>query len=112
MYINKFFKFGTLYLGNDSGPLHLAAALNLPTVAFFVPETWRLYGYNETPQKMFYTNYFCSLCLNLFNLNYSSCKLNSSLIRIGEEEVVNTVAEIIYKKMRTKTKKELFNSSF
>ena len=39
MYINKFFKFGTLYLGNDSGPLHLAAALNLPTVAFFVLET-------------------------------------------------------------------------
>ena len=33
-------------------------------------------------------------------------------LNYSESEEVNTVAEIIYKKMRTKTKKELFNSSF
>ncbi|KMP11015.1 hypothetical protein UR09_04545 [Candidatus Nitromaritima sp. SCGC AAA799-A02] len=89
------FKLGDLYLGNDSGPLHLAAAMGLPTIAFFGPETPNLYGYNEPPHKMFYTNYFCSPCLNSFNFKSSSCKLNACLVEIEEEPIIDAVAEVI-----------------
>ena len=99
------FKLGTLYFGNDSGPLHLAAAVGLPTIAFFGPETPNLYGYNDAPHKMFYTNYFCSPCLNSFNFKHSSCKLNSCLIDIEESPVVDAVVEIINQKSQYETKK-------
>jgi len=102
------FKFGALYFGNDSGPLHLAAAMGLPTVAFFGPETPNLYGYNEAPHKMFYTNYFCSPCLNSFNFKYSSCKLNSCLIEIEEAPVVDAVIDIISQAKNQETKKNAF----
>ncbi|KMP10343.1 hypothetical protein UZ36_07920 [Candidatus Nitromaritima sp. SCGC AAA799-C22] len=102
------FKFGAAYVGNDSGPLHLAAAVGLPTVAFFGPETPNLYGYNEAPHKMFYTNYFCSPCLNSFNFKHSSCKLNSCLIEIEEPPVVDAVIETISRRNQYKTKKVAF----
>ena len=100
------FKLGALYFGNDSGPLHLAAAVGLPTVAFFGPETPNLYGYNEAPHKMFYTNYFCSPCLNSFNFKYSSCKSNSCLIEIEEAPVVDAVVDIISRAKKTKKPKK------
>ncbi len=99
------FKLGALYFGNDSGPLHLAAAVGLPTVAFFGPETPNLYGYNEAPHKMFYTNHYCSPCLNSFNFKHSSCKLNSCLIEIEELPVVDAVTEIINQRYQCEPKK-------
>jgi ADP-heptose:LPS heptosyltransferase len=104
------FKLGALYFGNDSGPLHLAAAVGLPTVAFFGPETPNLYGYNESPHRMFYTNYFCSPCLNSFNFKHSSCKLNSCLIEIEEEPTVDAVVEIISQTNNQETQKKRFDS--
>ncbi len=88
-------KFGKVYLGNDSGPLHLAAALGLPTIAFFGPETPNLYGYNSSPHKMFYTNHFCSPCLNSFKYKVSKCERNVCLENIEEEPVVKALIETV-----------------
>ncbi|MDQ3704783.1 MAG: glycosyltransferase family 9 protein [Chloroflexota bacterium] len=33
-----------LFLGNDSGPMHLAAAMQTPVVAVFGPSNWRAWG--------------------------------------------------------------------
>lgn len=89
------YTFGHVYLGNDSGPLHLAAAMKLPVVAFFGPETPNLYGYNSHPNKMFYTNYFCSPCLNSYNFKHSKCKKNVCLEGIIEEDVTDAVVDIL-----------------
>lgn len=44
-----------LFLGNDSGPLHLAEALETPSVSLFGPETPSLYGPRDAPSILSFT---------------------------------------------------------
>lgn len=76
-----------LFIGNDSGPLHLAAALGLPTVSFFGPETPFLYGPVGRRHSTFYKDLPCSPCLNVYNVKTSDCQDNRCLKAITVEEV-------------------------
>src|SRR5581483_8940575 len=53
-----------MYLGNDTGTMHLAASAGIPSVALFSardrPGTWYPYG---VPQKVFRTALECEGCL-------------------------------------------------
>jgi len=92
------FFLGHAYLGNDSGPLHLAVAMGLPAVAFFGPETPNLYGYNFSPHQMHYSNHHCSPCLNSLNFKMSRCKRTVCLENIQEEPVAESVVNILNQK--------------
>jgi ADP-heptose:LPS heptosyltransferase len=61
------------FVGNDSGPLHLAVALGIPTVSFFGPETPMLYGPQGEQHLIFFENMYCSPCLNVFNAKTAPC---------------------------------------
>ena len=61
------------FIGNDSGPLHLAAALGIPTVSFFGPETPLLYGPQGDRHLIFHEDIYCSPCLNVFNAKTAPC---------------------------------------
>lgn len=63
----------SLLITNDSGPLHLAAALNVPTVSFFGPETPVLYGPKGEDALVFHEALYCSPCLNVFNVKTAPC---------------------------------------
>jgi ADP-heptose:LPS heptosyltransferase len=91
------FKRGSAFLGNDSGPLHLAASVGLPCVAFFGPETPNLYGYKNPPHHMFYSNHFCSPCLHSMKYKVSNCKKNVCLEKIEEQSVINVLTDLIEK---------------
>ncbi len=62
-----------LFITNDSGPLHLAASLGLPTVSFFGPETPVLYGPRGGDTLIFHEELYCSPCLNVFNVKTAPC---------------------------------------
>jgi ADP-heptose:LPS heptosyltransferase len=62
------FRRTSLFISCDSGPLHLAISLNVPTVSFFGPETPILYGPVGEEQVVFYKNLYCSPCLNVYNV--------------------------------------------
>lgn len=62
-----------LFITNDSGPLHLAAAYEIPTVSFFGPESPTLYGPKGGEALVFYEGIYCSPCLNVFNVKTAPC---------------------------------------
>jgi len=83
-----------LLITNDSGPLHIASTVGLPTVSFFGPETPYLYGPLGSEHHVFYEDMFCSPCINIYNSKKSDCHNNICLTSIKPE----TVLEIIERK--------------
>ncbi len=84
-----------LFVGNDSGPLHLAMASGVPTVSIFGPETPNLYGPQGGPHRVFYLERHCSPCLNLFYSKATRCTDNVCLKSIVAEDVFSAVDEFL-----------------
>ncbi|HTY45562.1 MAG TPA: glycosyltransferase family 9 protein [Patescibacteria group bacterium] len=83
----------SLLLTNDSGPLHLAEVMGLPTVSFFGPETPYLYGPVDGGHYVFYEDLYCSPCLNIYNSKLSHCKNNVCLKAIQPEAVLRVLEQ-------------------
>jgi ADP-heptose:LPS heptosyltransferase len=62
-----------LFVGNDSGPMHLAAALGTPTVGLFGPETPVMYEPVGTRTRALYRPPACSPCINVHDNKLSAC---------------------------------------
>ncbi len=62
-----------LVVSNDSGPLHLAALMGTPTVAFFGAESARIYGPRGPRQVNLDLQLYCSPCLNVYNFKEYDC---------------------------------------
>jgi ADP-heptose:LPS heptosyltransferase len=77
-----------LFVGNDSGPLHIAQSCQTRTISFFGPETPRLYGPVGPSHIVFYKELSCSPCLNVYNQKSSDCRDNRCLKEITVDEVV------------------------
>jgi ADP-heptose:LPS heptosyltransferase len=84
-----------LYLGNDSGPLHIAESVGTQTVSFFGPETPRLYGPQGPEHLVFYKELPCSPCLNVYNQKSSDCRDNQCLKQIPVGEVSAALAPVL-----------------
>jgi ADP-heptose:LPS heptosyltransferase len=86
-----------LFIGNDSGPFHLAMACGAPTLSFFGPETPNLYGPVGEGHTAFYARVHCSPCLNLFYSKEMTCSDNICLKAISPEEVFQAVLNSLRK---------------
>jgi ADP-heptose:LPS heptosyltransferase len=77
-------------ISNDSGPLHLAAAVGRPVVALFGPETPVMYAPLATAATVFYRPPPCSPCINVHEDKLASCHLGHALCleRIAADEVL------------------------
>lgn len=86
-----------LLITNDSGPLHLAAALNITTISFFGPETPVLYGPLGEKHIIFFKNIDCSPCINVHKCKTIKCykKFPNCLLEISVEEVYAEVKKIL-----------------
>jgi len=62
-----------LFISNDSGPLHLAAALQKPVVGFYGPETPNLFGPLCKNRLIFYLGLPCSPCMSVDNAKTVNC---------------------------------------
>jgi len=86
-------KRAAMVVTNDSGPLHVAAALGVPTVSLYGPETPALYGPVGENHLVFYASHWCSPCLSVYNAKIAMCHgENECMRRIGLEEVVQRTA--------------------
>ena len=84
-----------LLITNDSGPLHIATVMTIPTIVFFGPETPLLYGPVGERSHVFYRELACSPCLSIYNSKYHVCHDNQCLKTITPEQVMKVVdAEI------------------
>ena len=73
----------SLFIGQDSGPTHLSAALGCPTVAIFGPTDPRLTGPLGESSAVVYKNLPCSPCHN----RAAGCPDRECLLSITPEEV-------------------------
>ena len=78
----------TLFISNDSGPLHLAASTGSPTVSLFGPETPSLYGPKGGDTLVFHEPLYCSPCLNVFNVKTAPCAGNNICLRSIQPDAV------------------------
>jgi ADP-heptose:LPS heptosyltransferase len=83
-----------LYLGNDSGPLHVAACVGLPVLALFGPESPEVYGPPAQPgNTVLYRAELCGPCLNVYSDKQSQCRDNICLKRIQPADVLQVLEE-------------------
>jgi heptosyltransferase-2 len=78
-----------LFIGNDSGPLHLAALLEVPLIGLFGPASPELTAPLSARGSFLYHQVACSPC------SQTVCIMpdNSCMRRITPEDVLTAVAE-------------------
>ena len=60
-------------ISSDSGPVHLASAVDAPVAVFYGPETPRLYGPLSSRRLVFFTDLWCSPCMSVDNAKTVHC---------------------------------------
>ena len=79
-----------LVVSNDSGPMHIAAAMGTPTLGLFGPETPILYGPLGARAHALWKPVVCSPCINVHNNKQVTCWRGTPecLTGIGVHEVL------------------------
>ena len=88
----RLFKTGDAYIGNDSGPTHLAAFLQLPTVAVFGPSDpgrWHPLGYRV---RVIAPDLKCKPC---FETGQSVCKIPDCFAGITAKQVIDAFYQMV-----------------
>lgn len=81
---------------NDSGPMHIAAALGTPCVAIFGPESPAHYAPIGTQHQIVYKALPCSPCLNPYDGKMFECPFGVACMRlISVEEVFERAAILL-----------------
>ncbi len=86
-----------LFVGNDSGVMHLAAASGIPLVALFGPQSPLKFGPWSRKARVIYKRFPCSPCKQKF---FQECKPSNRLSpecveAIAVEEILREVANIL-----------------
>jgi lipopolysaccharide heptosyltransferase II len=90
------FSYASILITNDSGPMHLAAALDVPTVALFGPESPEFYGPIGNVSENLYASLSCSPCLNMFAAKTFRCPIQQECMKaISPETVAMSVRTIL-----------------
>jgi ADP-heptose:LPS heptosyltransferase len=93
-----------LLITNDSGPMHIAAAVGLSTVALFGPESPEFYGPLGNKSINLFASLPCSPCLNMYNAKVFRCPINAQCMRdISVEQVVDAARVLLRKDVSKET---------
>jgi len=77
----------SLLVANDTGPVHLGAALGVPVLGLYGPNSPQLYGPRSPGSRAFYRPPPCSPCLLNRNYKTSRCLNPVCILSIGVDEV-------------------------
>lgn len=80
-----------LFISNDTGPLHLAAAQKIKVIGLYGPNTPHLYGPYTKNKVIFYKKLKCSPCITNFNNKDHNCKNPICMKKISIKEVYNVI---------------------
>jgi lipopolysaccharide heptosyltransferase II len=85
-----------LVVSNDSGPAHVAAALGVPVVAMYGPESPQFYGLIGKRTRTIYHRTECSPCMNIYDAKTFMCPFNARCMdQIGVDEVVAASRQLL-----------------
>ncbi|MGA9294802.1 MAG: glycosyltransferase family 9 protein [Ignavibacteriaceae bacterium] len=80
----------SIILANDSGPMHIAAALNIPTLGIFGPTNPKAHGpYSENSDYVIKEDLFCIIC-NLLECPYH----HECMLQLPVDAVLNKIEKI------------------
>jgi len=83
-------------VSNDSGPLHLAAALGIPTVGLYGPESPEFYGAFQSDSENLYKGISCSPCMNIYAAKQFRCPYDAQCMKeISVDQVLSSVRSLI-----------------
>jgi lipopolysaccharide heptosyltransferase II len=89
-------KRSSLVVSNDSGPAHIAAALGVPVLAMYGPESPEFYGLIGTRTRAIYHRTECSPCMNVYNAKAFVCPFNARCMeQIGVDEIVAASRQLL-----------------
>jgi ADP-heptose:LPS heptosyltransferase len=83
-----------LMVTNDSGPAHFSAAVGLPTIVLFGPETPKLYQPLGNSRAI-YAGLACSPCVSAHNHRKTACTDNVCMQAISVDEVYAAVTDVL-----------------
>ena len=102
-------KNAALFISNDSGPIHMASALNIPVVGFYGPETPERYGPLSVKKLVFYQNLWCSPCMSVENTKTVNCINHLACMKkIETKHVILEVRKFIDKEVLIEKKLTFF----
>ncbi len=85
-----------ILISNDSGPLHLAASLGIPTVGLYGPESPDFYGVVQADSHVIYKKISCSPCMNVYSAKQFRCPYNAECMReLSVDQVLQSVRSSI-----------------
>ncbi|HVF10559.1 MAG TPA: glycosyltransferase family 9 protein [Abditibacteriaceae bacterium] len=82
------------FIGIDSGPLHLAAAMGIPTVGIFGPSDWCLTGPRGVPHRIARHPVECSPCM-LPRCKWTGADERKCLTLLTPNQVVRAARELV-----------------
>jgi heptosyltransferase I len=86
---------GSLYVGLDTGPTHLAAAMGTPLVALYGPNTPARWGPYTDRKRILYQNIECSPCTRQFEGIVSTCQDNICMKQLKPSTVLDAIESIL-----------------
>ena len=84
-------KYARLFVTNDSGPMHLAAALSTPVVAIFGPTDHRVYGPEGAKHRIVRLDLPCSPCM----AGHCLIKTHDCIKKLEVAKVYQSVCEVL-----------------
>lgn len=85
-----------LFIGNDGGPMHIAAAQGVKTIGLFGPETPVIFGPFNKDNISLFKGIECSPCIKIYEGKYEKCKYkeNKCLKMISVKDVLRGVGKL------------------
>lgn len=86
-----------LFISNDSGPLHLAYAQDVPTVSFWGPGSPSFYALKEKKHLALYAGLDCSPCLYVYRMRPAALCRNKAwcLAKITPEQALSCALRLL-----------------
>ena len=84
-----------LFISNDSGPVHIAASLEVNLVAFYGPTSPARYGPLNKNSLVFYQHTVCSPCVGIDYVN-KKCRNNFECLDFSPQKVFHEISKIFF----------------
>ena len=95
--LEEVFVNGDLFIGFDSGPMHIASLVGVPIVAIMGPQSPGLFGpWGNQEKKIIYKNYYCSPCWQVSCLHTKS-DAGACIMDINPKEVFDEAITLLFK---------------
>ncbi len=83
-----------LFVGVDSGPLHIASSLGIKVLGLYGPNTPVIYGPYTKNSFIFYKDLLCSPCITNFNNKKTNCK-NPGCMEFSPLIIANKIIKLL-----------------